>query len=259
MSRARIVGDVHGHLDEFRGLLARGGLVDERSNWTGGDDVLVVLGDTVDRGRDGIGVLDLLMQLERQAQDAGGAAYTVIGNHEVQLLAAWRFGTTGRGTPGRTFRGDWHRWGGLLSDLEALEARHVAWLEHLPAMLLVGNDLLIHADSPFYLDYGATLAAVNAAFTSVLVGDDSAQYETLMREFLHKRAFQGAAGVAVAEAMLARFGGTRIIHGHSPIANITGQPAETVTGALVYANGRCVNVDHGLYLGGPGFIFDSSS
>jgi hypothetical protein len=148
MSRVRIVGDVHGHLDELRGLLVRGGVVDERWNWSGGDDVLVVLGDTVDRGRDGIGVLDLLMQLERQAPDAGGAAHTLIGNHEVQLLAAWRFGYTGRDMPGRTFRGDWQRWGGVPSDLERLEARHVAWLERLPALLLVGNDLLASAHWP---------------------------------------------------------------------------------------------------------------
>jgi hypothetical protein len=43
-----------------------------------------------------------------------------------------------------------------------------------------------------------------------------------------------------------------LIHGHTPINKITGEPA---TEALVYAGGLCVNVDGGLYRGGEGFVY----
>ena len=35
----------------------------------------------------------------------------------------------------------------------------------------------------------------------------------------------------------------------------TGQPPEDVREPLVYSRGRCVNVDGGMYLGGPGFVY----
>jgi hypothetical protein len=33
-----------------------------------------------------------------------------------------------------------------------------------------------------------------------------------------------------------------------------GGPVKKVTEPYMYANGRCMNVDGGIYLGGPGFI-----
>jgi hypothetical protein len=47
----------------------------------------------------------------------------------------------------------------------------------------------------------------------------------------------------------------QLIHGHTPISNIT---KEMATEAYVYADGRCINVDGGLYLGGPGFVYKLS-
>ena len=44
-----------------------------------------------------------------------------------------------------------------------------------------------------------------------------------------------AAGV---DALLERFGGTRIVHGHTPIASVRGVDPREVTGPLVYAGGR---------------------
>ena len=58
--------------------------------------------------------------------------------------------------------------------------------------------------------------------------------------------------------MLATFGGRRIVHGHTPIwlpCWINPRPGD---GPFVYASGHCVNVDHGLFLGGGGFVTDLS-
>jgi hypothetical protein len=250
-----VVGDVHGHLSALRRLLQHAALVDGRNRWTGGDSILVVLGDMVDRGEDGIGVLNLLMDLQREAVHSAGQVNVLLGNHEVQLLAARRFGDTLRHDSQNSFRGDWHRFGGLLGDLDRVEPAHEAWLERLPTMLRVGDDLLVHADATFYPKYGRTIEEVNTAVAAVLRCDDPGQWDLLLQHMVGKRAFQGDAGAEFLTCILDRFGGRRLIHAHSPIARVTDVPPQDVTSAYVYHNGRCVNVDHGLYFGGPGFIF----
>jgi hypothetical protein len=61
----------------------------------------------------------------------------------------------------------------------------------------------------------------------------------------------------LAQSFLHTFGGERIVHGHTPITKVTGQPPEEVTDPYVYADGLCVNVDQCLYRGGPGFVYRS--
>lgn len=72
---------------------------------------------------DGVGVLDLVTSLQSQARDHGGHVHAVLGNHEVLLLAARRFGARASGGPGGIFQGDWLANGGVASDLERLSAR----------------------------------------------------------------------------------------------------------------------------------------
>jgi hypothetical protein len=200
-------------------------------------------------------VVNLLMQLQREAVESAGQVNAVLGNHEVQLLAARRFGDTRRRDSQNTFHGDWHRFGGLLIDLERLEPVHVAWLERLPTMLRIGDDLLVHADATFYPTYGRSIEQVNTAVAAVLRSDDPGRWDVLLRDMVGKRAFQGDSGAEFLTTMLNYFGGRRLIHGHSPIARVLDVSPRDVTSAYIYDDERCVNVDHGLYLGGAGFIF----
>ena len=62
-------------------------VIDESLHWKAGTTHLVSLGDLMDRGPDSRKVLDLLMRLEREARDAGGALHLVLGNHEVMNIA----------------------------------------------------------------------------------------------------------------------------------------------------------------------------
>lgn len=256
MSDVHVMGDVHGHLETLVGLLREAGLIDGDRSWCGGRSTLWFIGDLVDRGPDGVGVIALAMRLQEEAAAAGGAVDALLGNHDVLLLAARRFGSAPSSGPGGTFIDAWLRNGGEARDLELLTPEQAEWLGSRPAMARVGDDLLIHADARLYLHYGRSIAEVNEGFQASIGGDDALRWDRLLDEFGEHRAFvDGGRGAARARAMLQRFGGTRIVHGHSPINSITKKSAATVTAPFWYQDGRCVDVDGGLYLGGRGFLY----
>ncbi|XP_010685890.2 shewanella-like protein phosphatase 1 [Beta vulgaris subsp. vulgaris] len=78
------VGDLHGDLSKARWALNMAGVLssDGRDSWTGGETVLIQLGDILDRGEDEIAILSLLRSLDIQARVEGGAVFQVNGNHE---------------------------------------------------------------------------------------------------------------------------------------------------------------------------------
>jgi hypothetical protein len=80
--RVVAIGDIHGELEGFSGLLREVGLVDELGAWSGGDATLVQLGDFLDRGTEVRAVMDLLRRLQREAAAAGGEVVVLMGNHE---------------------------------------------------------------------------------------------------------------------------------------------------------------------------------
>ena len=85
---ARVVafGDVHGAYTDWTTMLGELGVVDADLNWSGGTTHLVSLGDLIDRGPDSRKVVELLMKLDAQAEQAGGAVHMVLGNHEVMVM-----------------------------------------------------------------------------------------------------------------------------------------------------------------------------
>jgi hypothetical protein len=244
--RLSIVGDVHGYAERLRVNLFRARLIDRGGNWCAGDATFAALGDLVDRGSDGIGVINLLMRLQSQASQQGGQVHVLLGNHDVAFLAAHQFG--------EPFEAQWIDGGGQLADLHALEQRHLDWLISLPPLVLDHEHLLMHADSIFYLAYGTRIGDVNTRVREVLRSRDTEAWQALLDRFEEHFALQQEHNV---DALLAAFGGRRIVHGHTPIVRMTHQPPQTVTEPLLYASGRCVNVDPGLYRGGPGFVFEA--
>lgn len=80
------VGDIHGDYKNFVTILKRVNLVDEDLHWIGGKAHLVQTGDVLDRGPDARMVFDMIMRLEKEAEEAGGRVHMLIGNHEEMNL-----------------------------------------------------------------------------------------------------------------------------------------------------------------------------
>ena len=250
-----VIGDIHGQFASFCRLLQGAGLVDGTLAWTGGDAALWLMGDffghSVHPGPHGLAAVDLTMRLQSEAAEVGGKVTALLGNHDVLLLAARRFGRDGP----VDFLARWRENEGSEQDLANLTPRHVAWLADLPTMVLTENALLIHADAALYESHGESMEKVNASFATILKRNDAHAFHRLLDAFGEHNAFRGEEGRARAERFLSLYGGQKIIHGHTPISKGRALEAEEVTEAEVYAGGLCVNVDGGMYRGGPGFVY----
>ncbi len=255
MTAISVIGDLHGYYARYRQLLQADGLIDSAAQWTGGSRHLWLIGDIFDRGPQGIECLQLTMELQAQAKLEGGLVQSLLGNHEMMILCAYRMQKISRDLADRV-KTQWLQWGGIERDLEALTEEQANWLSALPAMHLQGEDLLIHADSLIYITLGQTIEQVNQAFARVLSSPDLEDWIPVLSGFSQHRAFSelDRTGIQRASSILRCFGGTRLIHGHTPISEANGVAAARVTHAWQYAQDLCINVDGGMYLGGPGFI-----
>jgi hypothetical protein len=84
--RVVVFPDAHGAYEELVSVLRETAVVDESLRWRAGTTHLVSLGDLLDRGPGSRQILDLLMRLESEAREAGGAFHMVLGNHEVMNI-----------------------------------------------------------------------------------------------------------------------------------------------------------------------------
>jgi len=97
--RIIVIGDVHGDYDQVLNCLKIGGVINDQKQWIGGDTVVVQLGDQVDSCRaagfchlpnttsndkaEDIKILQFFTALHEDAAKAGGAVYSILGNHEL--------------------------------------------------------------------------------------------------------------------------------------------------------------------------------
>ncbi|MGG2461821.1 metallophosphoesterase [Streptomyces sp. RGM 3693] len=255
-----VVGDVHGYYDELRAALEAEGLIDADGTWAAGNARLWFLGDFTDRGPDGIGVIDLVMQLSAEAAAAGGYCKALMGNHELLLLGAKRFGDTpvqsGAGTA--SFQAAWLLNGGQKTDMDRLEDHHLQWMARLDAVMEEDGHLLVHSDTTAYLEYGDSIEAVNDTVHDVLTRSDADEVWDLFRKFTKRFAFRDEAGAQAVRELLDAYGGNRIVHGHSPIPYLLGEvgaedgegEGAAVAGPHVYADGLAIAMDGGVTMAG---------
>ncbi|MEV6259321.1 metallophosphoesterase [Streptomyces sp. NPDC051784] len=256
-----VVGDVHGYLDELLAALHAQGLVDTEGRWSAGNARLWFLGDFTDRGPDGIGVIDLVMRLSAEAAAAGGYCKALMGNHELLLLGAKRFGDTpvnsGAGTA--TFQAAWLLNGGQKSDMERLQDVHLQWMSRLDAVVEEDGHLLMHSDTTAYLDYGSTIEDVNDTVHDILTRNDADECWDLFRKLTKRFAFRDEGGAEAVRELMSTYGGRRVVHGHSPIPYLLGEVGSedgeeaarpVVDGPHVYADGLAIAMDGGVTMAG---------
>ncbi|MFJ8131252.1 metallophosphoesterase [Streptomyces hydrogenans] len=256
-----VVGDVHGYLDELVAALRAQGLVDENGGWAAGNARLWFLGDFTDRGPDGIGVIDLVMRLSAEAAAAGGYCKALMGNHELLLIGAKRFGDTpvnsGAGTA--TFQAAWLLNGGQKHDMDRLQDVHLQWMSRLDAVVSEDDHLLLHSDTTAYLEYGETIEDVNETVHEIIRRNDADEVWDLFRKFTKRFAFRDEGGPQAVQELLGTYGGSRIVHGHSPIPYLLGQVGTedgeeesrpAVEGPHVYADGLAIAMDGGVTMAG---------
>lgn len=152
-----VLSDVEGNSRFLEDALRTLGVTDDTGRWQYGHGQLVVLGDSVDRGRDVFAVLWRLHDLSMQAHAAGGAVHVVLGNHEQYLL---------RGKVRRThpeYRYALQQMGGFDAAFAA-DTMLGAWLRKLPVVLRLGSVLFVHGGvSPQTAQSGLSIVQLNDA------------------------------------------------------------------------------------------------
>lgn len=86
-SQVVAVSDVHGHYLNALHLLQKAQIMDANGKWAGGKTLLVVVGDSIDKGPSSLAVLRCWLDLRAQADKVGGRVLVLLGNHESEFLA----------------------------------------------------------------------------------------------------------------------------------------------------------------------------
>lgn len=146
-------GDVHGAYDELVALLRAVGVLDGEDRWRGGRTHLVSTGDLMHRGDDDRQVLELLMRVEREAAEAGGAVHVLLGNHEVMTLS---------GDLRYVSAGSYASFGGADARIAAFapDGEFGSWLLQKPFAVVVNDTLFTHGGVSRLLD-GMSLDEMN--------------------------------------------------------------------------------------------------
>jgi TPR repeat protein len=241
VERVIAVGDVHGDYEQFFEALRSSGLIDGNGSWIGGRTHLVQTGDILDRGPDSRKVMDLLMHLEPQAEQAGGKVHVLLGNHESMNL----YGDLRYVSPGEiaAFRDDhseevrrkllpanaparpdpnWEAQNplGLAERREALSprGRYGKWLAGKNAVVKINDTLFVHAGiSPKYADY--SIGQINAQIRDELHNLEKLHGGMVIDEMgpLWYRSLSNAGDELASHVddVLSNFGVKRIVVGHS--------------------------------------------
>lgn len=258
-SRVVAVSDVHGMFAPARKLLREVGVTDGKGRWAGGKTLLVVTGDSIDKGPQSLEVLALWMRLQKEAPRTGGQVIVLLGNHEAEMLAD-PVGDTKTGEVlaelkplGLTVRdlvtgtADRPLSGARLSELRA-------FLHRLPAAARVGDWLFCHAGwVPAPAATGTPLSRWQGLVARTRQSVASDRYGPFLQgdgaEFLERKEFPegtkwttNPAAVRELERRLGGYGLRGAVFGHVPRAfGIEGE-----VGYSRPADRRLIKIDSGM-------------
>lgn len=223
--RLVVLSDIEGNLAYLNSALMRLKIVDDQGNWAYGRNHLVVLGDSVDRGRDVAAVLWRLYGLTQQAHAAGGAVHTLLGNQEQALLQ----GRTQAVHPALRYSA--RQLGGYRS-VFASDTVLGDWLRKLPVVVQIGPVLFTHGGiSAGVAREGKSVQELNGIMRSYWRGEAPRRDElelvlgrqglTQYRGYLEARAPDyGLANEDEIGLVLQTFGVRHIVVGHTVVPQV---------------------------------------
>lgn len=239
------VGDLHGdvlktiHSLELAGVLHLDG--NGKPTWCGGNTTLVQMGDVLDRGDCEIGILMLLRDLQKQAEQEGGALYMLNGNHEtMNVCGNFRYVTKGAFyecalasglTPEAASIWDQQVVArvGLYSPGGILAKE----LAKNPTVLVVNDTVFAHGGLlPIHLNYG--LERINMEMAAWMRGDEDASggkatppyiamggphsimWNRTLGQEVFKTQYERYHACSMAKSVLCKLGAKRLVVGHTP-------------------------------------------
>ena len=243
-SRVVAVSDAHGMYDPLVTLLKAANLIDGNLNWAAKDTLLIVVGDSIDKGPNSVGILDLWISLTDQAARNGGRLIHLLGNHEAEFLAS----------PGND-----HKAKELISELAAknISVNELTdpnfprgkFLRSQPLVAAVGKWLFFHAGLFPDMTWAKFQETASALMTNGSYGDPLLSDANSLLEA--RTWWPDPAQRSALEKRIMQEGFFGIVFGHQPEAfNMPGR-----IGAI--DDGRLIKIDNGMASqagGNPGSV-----
>jgi hypothetical protein len=214
------LGDLHGDPGAATRTLVAAGLITAGAEhaWTGGDAVLVVTGDVIDKGASGTPLIDLLTRLEGQARAAGGQVIVTLGNHEAEFVADPQSDKVDE------FRAELTTLGLDPGDVAAGKSAYGAWLLNRPVAAVVDGWFFSHAGNSRGLSLAALDEKFRALFPASAAVDPTPNFGAKLladgNSVLEAEIWWtgGSSPTSAIDANLAALPATHLVFGHDPAA-----------------------------------------
>jgi hypothetical protein len=252
------VGDIHGDYERLVRLLRMAGLIAGKPGaaitWGGGDAVLAITGDMIDKGPSSLDVLRLVRTLGPAAAAAGGRVIALMGNHEAEFLAQ----------PGAVksaeFSKELRAAGVNPADTAACGGEIGRFLCDLPMAARVGEWFFCHAGNTGGRTIGQLSSAIIAGvdrdgFASPqLIGADSLLEARLTLKGAATKPWVDAdtprrSAFELLAANLSALGAEHLVEGHQPADISLADGTERNAGEMFQVYGRLFLIDVGMSRG----------
>jgi hypothetical protein len=237
MKKIYTIGDIHGDYDKLYELLNKHNIVED-STWIADDSTLICIGDLMDRGKNGLAVLDLIMNLEKQALAVGGNVISLMGNHDAIMIAMASI--INEEFEERDCYDVFIYNGGFIHEAENIAANKnkLDWLKNRPLMHKQNNILFQHADTAkYYLSFGNNVEEIKNNGLKLSQSGDGAW--NVFFEMTDSRFWDNANGDYINQ-YLNLMDVNKIVHGHTRFVGSSPQ---------FYFDNKIVNVDGSMSCG----------